>query len=62
MIVDNEVDFDHRIKSGQLTTTNGIRILELAKYPDEVILEARKIFSDLKKLTLLPRGKDASTG
>ncbi len=47
-IENNELHFDHRIKPGQLTTRNAIRILEIANYPAEIISEARQISTTLK--------------
>ncbi|WP_299523327.1 DNA mismatch repair protein MutS [uncultured Lutibacter sp.] len=34
--------FDHKLKSGKLKTRNAIKILELYKYPPEIIIDARK--------------------
>jgi len=42
-IENEELYFDHKLKSGKLRTRNAIKILELYKYPDEIILNARKI-------------------
>ncbi len=43
-IVENEqIKFDYQLKSGNLTTKNAIRILELNDYPDVVVTEVRKI-------------------
>jgi hypothetical protein len=40
MIQANEILFDYKIKSGNLKTTNAIRILSMNAYPEEVIEEA----------------------
>jgi DNA mismatch repair ATPase MutS len=45
----NELNFDHLLKPGPLTTRNAIRILELANYPSEVIQEAKKVSNELTK-------------
>ena len=39
--------FDHILKKGQLKTRNAIKLLEIAKYPSEIIDEARSISSNL---------------
>ena len=43
MVKDNELFFDYKLKKGQLTTRNAIKILDLNGYPKEVINEAKKI-------------------
>lgn len=40
-IDNNELSFDYRLKSGELKTRNAIRILELYKYPNEIIMDAK---------------------
>lgn len=41
-LIDNEeLIFDHKLKEGKLNTRNAIKILELYKYPDEIITDAR---------------------
>ncbi|MBE9463622.1 DNA mismatch repair protein MutS [Dyadobacter subterraneus] len=40
VILDGEIKFDYKIKPGNLTNTNAIRILELNNYPKEVTDEA----------------------
>lgn len=41
--IENEkLFFDHKLKSGKLKTRNAIKILELYKYPSEIIIDARK--------------------
>ena len=37
----NELIFDYKLKNGELKTRNAIRILELHKYPTEIIMDAR---------------------
>jgi len=51
-VLNNELHFDHRIKSGQLRTRNAIKILELSKYPTDVINEARQIAANLKAIKI----------
>lgn len=46
-IENGQLQFDHTIKSGRLTTRNAIRILELSNYPDEIISEADQISATL---------------
>lgn len=41
-IENDELHFDHKLKSGKLKTRNAIKILELYKYPNEIITDARK--------------------
>jgi hypothetical protein len=47
-VENNELHFDHSIKSGQLRTSNAIKILELSNYPADVITEARLISTTLR--------------
>ena len=43
-VVQNEqIHFDYKLKQGNLSTKNAIRILEINDYPEEVITEARAI-------------------
>jgi hypothetical protein len=42
-IENNELFFDHKIKMGKLQTRNAIKILELYKYPSEIIVDAKNI-------------------
>jgi hypothetical protein len=42
-IENDELFFDHKLKSGKLKTRNAIKILELYHYPPEIIVAARKI-------------------
>lgn len=45
--IENEnLIFDHKLKSGKLKTRNAIKILELYKYPSEIIIDARKTEQD----------------
>ena len=44
-IEDNNLFFDHKIKPGKLKTRNAIKILDLYKYPSEIIKEAKEIES-----------------
>ena len=37
----DELQFDHKLKKGKLITRNAIKILELYKYPSEIITDAR---------------------
>lgn len=41
-IKNDELLFDHKIKKGRLTTRNAIKILELYKYPKEIIQNANQ--------------------
>ncbi|MBK5208296.1 MAG: DNA mismatch repair protein MutS, partial [Flavobacteriaceae bacterium] len=41
-IENDELYFDHKLKAGKLKTRNAIKILELYKYPAEIITDARK--------------------
>ena len=41
-IENEELYFDHKLKQGKLKTRNAIKILELYKYPNEIISDARK--------------------
>ncbi len=42
IIENDELYFDHKLKTGKLKTRNAIKILELYKYPTEIITDARK--------------------
>ena len=42
LIKNEELIFDHKLKEGKLKTRNAIKILELYKYPAEIITDARK--------------------
>lgn len=47
-IVENDtIHFDYKIKPGKLATTNAIRILDLNKFPAEIVAEAMRLSSDL---------------
>jgi hypothetical protein len=41
-IENEELYFDHKLKQGKLKTRNAIKILELYKYPNKIISDARK--------------------
>jgi DNA mismatch repair ATPase MutS len=43
VIESNNLLFDHTLKEGKLTKRNAIQLLELYKYPSEIIAAARKI-------------------
>ncbi len=42
-IENDKLIFDHKLKRGQLTSRNAIKILELSNYPAEIISEAKSI-------------------
>jgi len=42
-----DLDFDHKLKKGPLTTRNAIKILELHDYPKEIIAIATKVVKTL---------------
>ena len=42
-IENDKLIFDHKLKPGQLTSRNAIKILELSNYPAEIIAEAKSI-------------------
>jgi hypothetical protein len=42
-IQERHIHFDYKLKHGNLTTTNAIRILEINNYPKEVINEAKSL-------------------
>ena len=42
-IENDSIFFDYKLKKGELTTRNAIRILELNDYPPEIISEAKEI-------------------
>jgi DNA mismatch repair ATPase MutS len=47
VIENDELHFDHKIKSGQLKNRNAIRLLELSNYPADIVKEARQISSQI---------------
>jgi len=51
-IQEKQIRFDHQLKSGNLTTTNAISILEINDYPEEVTTEAKKISSAMRTNSL----------
>ena len=48
-INDDKLEFDHKLKSGELTTRNGIKLLEISNYPKEIIEESYEISRKLKR-------------
>ena len=50
-ILNDEMNFDHLLKKGPLTTKNAIKILEMSDYPNQIIKEASELAEDLKKKT-----------
>ena len=42
-IENDKLIFDHKLKTGQLTSRNAIKILELSNYPEAIIAEAKSI-------------------
>ncbi|MEM9829829.1 MAG: DNA mismatch repair protein MutS [Bacteroidota bacterium] len=50
-IIENDrLSFDYLLKEGELTKTNAIRILELNKYPEEVVQEAKEVARQIRSL------------
>ncbi|MFB6454098.1 hypothetical protein ACE38W_02415 [Chitinophaga sp. Hz27] len=47
-VIDEQLHFDHKLKPGQLTTRNAIKLLEISGYPKEIIDEATGISSKLR--------------
>ena len=47
IINSNKVAFDYKLKEGKLKNRNAIKILEMNKYPEEVIQEAMDISKKL---------------
>lgn len=47
-VIEGQLSFDHKLKPGQLTTRNAIKLLEIAGYPQEIIDEATDISSKLR--------------
>jgi DNA mismatch repair ATPase MutS len=43
VIQEEQIHFDYKLKRGNLSTKNAIRILEINNYPSEIVDEARKI-------------------
>ena len=50
VIQEEQIHFDYKLKKGNLSTKNAIRILEINNYPLPVIEEARKISEKLEHL------------
>ncbi|OEK04165.1 MutS-related protein [Roseivirga misakiensis] len=47
-IVENEIVFDYKLKTGSLQKTNAIKILQVNGFPEDVIEEAKRIVHKLK--------------
>lgn len=43
----NSIIFDYKLKAGQVSTRNAIKILEVSNYPEEVITESYKIIKKI---------------
>lgn len=58
-ISDGQIFFDHKLKSGQLHGGNALRILEICRYPDSIVSEAKSIAAVLlqAKNTTFPSSK-----
>lgn len=52
-ITDNNLHFDHKIKSGPLRTRNAIKIIELEGFPIEIVKDAKSVAQDLKDRSTL---------
>ena len=52
-IENDELHFDHKIKSGQLRTRNAIKLLELSNYPSDITSEARQISATLRTARIM---------
>lgn len=48
IIENDKLNFDHKIKAGQLKTRNAIKLLELSNYPSDIINEAKQISESLQ--------------
>jgi hypothetical protein len=49
VIQDEQIHFDYKLKPGNLSTKNAIRILEINNYPKDVVDDARKISKTLQE-------------
>ncbi|MEP6751069.1 MAG: DNA mismatch repair protein MutS [Bacteroidota bacterium] len=49
-ITNDQLQFDHKLKAGQLKTRNAIKILEISAYPAEIIDEANAISKKLRAI------------
>ncbi|MFC5270508.1 MutS-related protein [Adhaeribacter terreus] len=49
-VENGNIQFDYKLKAGNLKTTNAIRILELNNYPAEVIEEAKTLSESFRKV------------
>ncbi|NIG55642.1 DNA mismatch repair protein MutS [Chitinophaga sp. Cy-1792] len=47
-VSEGQLSFDHKLKTGQLTTRNAIKLLEISGYPKEIIDQATGISSKLR--------------
>jgi len=47
-VVDGQFYFDHKIKKGVVKTTNAIHILAISNFPDQLVMDAKKLFSQIK--------------
>ena len=56
-IIDNQLQFDHKLKPGQLTTRNAIKILEIAGYPAIIIDEANALSKTLHVAAVAEKDK-----
>jgi DNA mismatch repair ATPase MutS len=54
MVEDGRVQFDYKLKSGELKTRNAIRILEINGYPEEIIAEAKEISNRIIQISTTP--------
>ena len=50
VIKDGNINFDYKIKKGNLSTKNAIRILEINDYPREIIDDAKETVQLLQKI------------
>ncbi|MCC8170822.1 MAG: hypothetical protein LIP00_03360 [Parabacteroides sp.] len=49
VIQDGRIRFDYKLKAGNLSTRNAIRILEIHHYPSEIIDDARQVAARMQK-------------
>lgn len=49
VIQEGQIHFDYKLKKGQLSTRNAIRILEINGYPQEIIHDAKRISDTLQQ-------------
>jgi len=48
VIKEEQIHFDYKLKRGNLSSKNAIRILEINNYPSQVVEEAREIRKKMK--------------